>query len=438
MRKKNLRITGQKFMKEVKKVPADKKYRVLTYILSLIILLFSITNLSAQDGAKLFKSNCASCHKVEGKLVGPQLKGSLERTPGKDWIIKWVKNSQALIESGDEYANKIFDEYNKSVMPAHPQLSDEDILAIVDYAESYAPPKESTSSGSVAGEGLAQAQESAIDNPWVLVGLALLLVVIALFLSRVIGVLTNVAVEKNPEAVNVLPKVIPLNQRAKNFARHKLTIAVIVIVGLIFLGRATWDGATSLGRQQGYQPEQPIKFSHQLHAGLNKIDCKYCHVGAERGKTAVIPSLNICMNCHKAVQEGPQYGKEEITKIYTAIGWDPEKQQYIENYQQKSIKWIKIHNLPDHVYFNHSQHVKVGGVECQTCHGPIEEMEVVKQFAPLSMGWCIQCHRETEVQFTNNNYYNNYEEIHQQLKEGKIDKVTVEKIGGTECQRCHY
>lgn len=140
------------------------------------------------------------------------------------------------------------------------------------------------------------------------------------------------------------------------------------------------NGAVNLGRQQGYAPEQPIKFSHELHAGQLKIDCQFCHSGARKGKHANIPAVNVCMSCHKYVQEGPKYGTKEIDKIYAAAGWDPEEQAYTS--PQQPIKWVRIHNLPDHVYFNHAQHVAVGGVDCQTCHGPVETMEVLAQFAP--------------------------------------------------------
>ena len=142
------------------------------------------------------------------------------------------------------------------------------------------------------------------------------------------------------------------------------------------------------------------------------------------------------MNCHKYVQQGPKYGKDEIAKIYDYAGWDVDKQKFTQ--APKNIEWVKIHNLPDHVYFNHSQHVKVGGVKCQTCHGKVEEYEVMKQFAPLSMGWCINCHRQTEVKFAENKYYSVFQKYQDELKKGTKSKVTVEDIGGTECQKCHY
>jgi len=215
-------------------------------------------------------------------------------------------------------------------------------------------------------------------------------------------------------------------------------MALASILAVIALGYYTVGSATALGRQQGYQPAQPIKFSHKLHAGVQQIECQYCHSGAAKGKSAVIPSANVCMNCHKGVTEGPEHGKTEIAKIYKAVGWNPEKNEYIKDYKEQPIEWVRIHNLPDHVYFNHAQHVTAGKQECQTCHGPIEEMEVVEQHSSLGMGWCINCHRQTEVDFRGNDYYSVYEQFHKDLKDEKINKVTVEDIGGTECQKCHY
>jgi hypothetical protein len=217
---------------------------------------------------------------------------------------------------------------------------------------------------------------------------------------------------------------------------NKKTLSALVVIGIVFLGFNIVKGAIDLGRSQGYAPEQPIKFSHAIHAGQNKIDCQYCHTGVEKSKHAVIPSATVCMNCHKYVQEGPQYGTTEIAKIYEHTGWNPDQGAFVK--PPKPLEWVKIHNLPDHVYFNHAQHVKVGGIECQTCHGNIQEMEVVQQFAPLSMGWCVNCHRQSEVQFANNDYYSIFEKFHDDLQKGKKAKVTVEDIGGTECAKCHY
>ena len=219
------------------------------------------------------------------------------------------------------------------------------------------------------------------------------------------------------------------------------TIATLVISSLILviLGAFGYKfGMEEVGVQQGYAPTQPINFSHKIHAGQYEIDCKYCHSTADKSKSASIPSLNTCMNCHKYVKAAEKYDgntSPEIQKIYNAIGFDGDNMEYMEGYEQKPIEWVRIHNLPDLAYFNHSQHVVVGKVECQTCHGPIEEMEKVEQYSTLQMGWCIDCHRERGIDVENNEYY---EEAHKNmLAEGK-DYLTVAENGGLECSKCHY
>ena len=134
-----------------------------------------------------------------------------------------------------------------------------------------------------------------------------------------------------------------------------------------------------VGIHQGYAPEQPIAFSHKGHAGDSRIPCLYCHFGATTSRHAGIPPVNVCMNCHGMLSTQTR----EIEKL----------KEFVQRGQ--AIEWIKVHNLPDFVYFNHSQHV-ISGVECQTCHGRVQAMVRVKQEAPLTMGWCIQCHRSRQ------------------------------------------
>jgi hypothetical protein len=219
------------------------------------------------------------------------------------------------------------------------------------------------------------------------------------------------------------------------------TIATLIIsfIVLVVLGSFGYKfGWEEVGVQQGYSPTQPINYSHKLHAGDYKIDCKYCHSTVEKSRSASIPSLNTCMNCHKFVKATDKYDGEtspEIQKIYDAVGFDGENMEYIEGAVQKPIEWVRIHNLPDLAYFNHSQHVAVGKVECQTCHGPIEEMEKVYQFSTLQMDWCIDCHRERGIDSENNKYY---EEVHKNMKAEGKDYITVAENGGLECGKCHY
>jgi cytochrome c553 len=184
--------------------------------------------------------------------------------------------------------------------------------------------------------------------------------------------------------------------------------------------------AIAIGRSQNYSPDQPIKFSHAVHAGQNQTDCIYCHSSAPYSKSAGIPPENVCMNCHLLVRNGTRSGAFEIAKI-------------ISSYEsRKPIEWVKIHNLPDHVFFSHAQHVSAGGVNCSECHGEVQKMNVVVQVKDLSMGWCLDCHRTRKVDFSNNKFYSEYEALAEKVRNGTLDSVTVEMIGGRECMKCHY
>ncbi len=396
-----------------------------TTCLVLALLSFSFLSIQANaqpDGKKLFKQNCASCHKPDKVLTGPALQGWADRVPDNPWIYDWVRNSQKMIQDGDVYGNQIYKEYNNTEMTAFPQLTDEEIDAIMLYVDNWTPPVDEQ--GPVTGDAEAEAGAS----PTLLLFILLALIVLSLILTRIVNALDRVVKEKMGEPV---PEPLPMHKQILN---AKVKVAAVIVL-IVLAGYKTFDFTSKLGRQEGYAPEQPIAFSHKIHAGINKIDCQYCHSGAWKSRNAVIPSPNVCMNCHRAIPEGPNTGTSEISKIYAAVGWNPETQKY--DGEQKPIEWIKIHNLPDHVYFSHAQHVNAGGLECQECHGPIEEMDVVRQHSPLSMGWCVNCHRDTDVQF-DNAYYSTYEKLHEQLKNKEIKSVTAESIGATECQRCHY
>ncbi len=401
------------------------------WIFGLCLLMLSTATFAQDAAAKagegLFKANCASCHKVNAKLIGPALAG-VESKYEKEWLYSWIRNSQAMVKAGDPQAVSIFAEYNNSIMTAFPSLTDEHIDNILTYVQAVAAdPNWGKDPGEATAASADQAGMDWTSPSFVFLAiLTLLLLAIMFMLSKLTGSLNRMSREQRGEAV---PESVPLFKNRKFMAAASLLLFAL-------LGYSSFNQAAGLGRQQGYQPDQPIKFSHKLHAGTHKIECQYCHSGASKGKSAVIPSANVCMNCHMAIQEGPKYGATEISKIYAASGWDPAKGEYAN--EPKPIEWVRIHNLPDHVYFNHAQHVNAGGLECQQCHGPIEEMEVVEQHSLLSMGWCIDCHTETEVKFTTNDYYGVYEKLHKDLKEGNIKKITVEDIGGLECQKCHY
>ena len=382
----------------------------------------------AKAGMALYKANCTACHAIDRKVVGPALAGVWDRWESEEKIVAWVQNSSKLIASGDAYSNKIFNEYNKSVMTAFPQLSAAQVMDILIYIKNpgVADPAAAAAPAGDAAAGSGVANKGASNwYIWALVGF---LAVLSILLWSVTSKLDKAVREKAGETV----EDVSLDKKIFN----KKTFKVLMLIGSILLVVNIFNGAIDLGRSQGYAPDQPIKFSHALHVGQNKIECQYCHSTVEKSKHASIPGTQVCMNCHKYVQQGPKYGKDEIAKIYDYAGWDVDKQKFTE--APKNIEWVKIHNLPDHVYFNHSQHVKVGGIKCQTCHGKVEEYEVMKQFAPLSMGWCINCHRQTEVKFAENNYYSVFQKYQEELKKGTKAKVTVEDIGGTECQKCHY
>jgi mono/diheme cytochrome c family protein len=378
---------------------------------------------SIAKGKELFSNNCTSCHQISDQVVvGPGLKGVDKRRP-LPWIIAFVKNSQKVIQSGDKYANEIFNKFNKTVMPPH-DFSDADITSIVAYIskESSAP---ATSAVSTPGSPVTDSGADKQAGPGSLVTVLLLAFLVILFLILIVLIIIVTVLSRYLKQKGDLAEedkeLVEQGFDFKALIRNRAFLGILTFVFVAIVAKATLDGAYNLGVQQGYAPTQPIPFSHKLHAGQYKIDCNYCHTGVRKSMSANIPSANICMNCHNTIKpESP-----EIQKIYAAIEKD------------EPIEWVRIHNLPDLAYFNHSQHVKVGGLECQTCHGPIQEMEVVQQYSPLTMGWCINCHRQTEVNGKDNGYYDALLKEHS-LSTGGKTPMTVEHIGGLECSKCHY
>lgn len=416
-------------------VSLTNKILVTTGILSLLLM---SSPMSAQDGEALFKGNCTACHKIDKKMIGPALQGTrakwAERTGGDAAIISWVKNSQGYIkESGDAYAKQLYADYNNTLMTPM-ALSDAEVLAILDYVDTYVPEVPAAAAGgAAAGESV---QTESDPTPWLLV-IVLVLFVVFSVLWGVNKNLTILSRQKNGEEPGEDHDMF--GSFFGFFKKYKSVTVLIVIVLSGYVAVLGWDWLNGIGISQGYQPKQPIWFSHKVHAGQNGINCVYCHNSVEKGKAAGIPSANICMNCHMGVAEGKITGKTEIAKIYDAIGWDADKLRYKENYQQKPIEWVRIHNLQDFVYFNHSQHVVVGKQECQTCHGPIQEMDEVYQFSELTMGWCVDCHRKTEVSMEGNAYYDRiHDDLVQKYKMEGLQSFTVEQIGGLECAKCHY
>lgn len=399
-----------------------KKSTLVKTFLSFAILLASVSATFAQDAAEgetLFKNNCAACHNTSDEvLVGPGLKGISERRP-IEWIVKWVHNPQAVIASGDKYANDLYNKFNKAAMTPYPNFTDDQIKNIVAYVDAAnVAPAAPAAGAAPAADGAAApaAQSSGGMLEVLLVGLLIIMVLVLIALLSIVSTLGKIT---KGEASEDNPFMQRVGENLKAMAANSSVKTGILVLALLLGGKATIDAAYGVGIHQGYAPEQPIKFSHKLHAGQNQINCNYCHTGVYEGKGANVPSANICMNCHNAIKrESP-----EIQKIYRAL----------EN--NEPIQWVRVHNLPDLAYFNHSQHTNVGGLECKNCHGEIEKMEVVEQRSSLTMGWCIDCHRETDVNSKGNAYYDKLVEVHN--KDSKTP-LKVQNIGGLECSKCHY
>jgi len=457
--------------------------KLLTVLL--VIASFSLTAQgNPDDGKKLFKNYCATCHakNMVSAATGPALAGSQERWGDDEALYAWIRNSQQMIQQGHPRALELWEEYKPTIMTAFTALKDEEIASILAYVNGVA---DGSYGGSTAGPIVVDGPVEEESNGWLYALLLGVLALLALILTRIISNLNVLAAAQ--DGVQIERKTLIQSLTSKGM------IGFLIFALVVLAGYTTVTNATNLGRQEGYQPDQPIKFSHETHAGIHKIECQYCHDGARRSKHSVIPAANTCMNCHKAIVNGSEYGTAELTKIYASIGFNPSANKYIENYDEMSeeeikevytkwiedqyvadnelveidaegkgevnrqwngikssltnaqkkriqgpIEWVRVHNLPDHVYFNHAQHVTVGKVECQDCHGTVEKMEVVQQHSPLSMGWCINCHRQTGVKFKDNEYYQSYSKYHEDLKSGDMEKVTVADIGGLECQKCHY
>lgn len=373
-------------------------------------------------GKALFENNCTQCHGLgDDVVVGPGLKGVHSRRP-LPWLIKWIRNSTVLINSGDAYANEIYNKFGKTQMQSF-DFKDDEIVSIVAYIKSEsekavaAPVAQASADGGTASTQSAQTQDSTTLN-YILAIFLIILVLILIILVLIVSVLTKY-LNNRGNLSETESDVVNTKFDLSAIYNSKAFKGGVAIIFVLVAGKACIDGLVGIGVSQGYAPSQPISFSHKLHAGEYKINCNYCHTGVYKSKSANIPSANICMNCHNAIkQESP-----EIQKIYKAIETG------------RPIEWVRVHNLPDLAYFNHSQHTKVGGIQCQQCHGPIEKMEVVQQYSPLTMGWCINCHRETAVNGKDNHYYDNLMVMH---AKGSKEPMKVKDIGGLECSKCHY
>lgn len=469
-----------------------RKFAVALVTLSAFFTLSS----NAQEGKQLFEKNCAVCHQIgQGKLVGPDLKDVTDRRD-REWLVKFIHNSQEVINSGDPIAVKIYEEYKKSVMPSFTQFSDAEVNSIIDYIDKWEPAVVEVLNVDV-NKKTGFKHEEYLRGERLFHGLIPLKNGGSFNCTNCHNTVTSDSLNWNPSAMDLAnsfmdPKGMniyqsmgqPVSEKMQlahtdikmsedevyyiaaylshistgQLAEHKIFpvrlilflafgfLMTLAIIDLLFLhkikykiihiavlltGIAVHTGlavveAQNLSRTKNYAPDQPIKFSHKIHAGDNKIDCRYCHNIVDYSKSAGIPSNNLCLNCHNVVRTGTNSGNFEINKIHRAAN------------SGKPIEWIRVHNLPDHAFFNHSQHTKAGNIACQTCHGKVEEMHILKQENDLSMGWCVNCHRDTEINFKGNKYYSTYKNQQVTDENGNTSPVTVESIGGIDCMKCHY
>ncbi len=408
------------------------------FLVALLLPSLSISQeADIQAGKSLFNANCAACHKLNKKAVGPALSGVTEKYD-KEWLYSWIRNGTQMIKDGDPQAVAIWEEYNRAVMTNYPQFSDEQIDNILAYTNFTPPPPTNTTA--VTAESSSQGSSISLNIILAVTILIFTILIVMLFLVQ--RTLIKIA---NASGVKIETEtkrnITPLWQ---TIVKNQFLIFIMVVGFLLSSAYFTYGYLMQVGIDQGYAPIQPIHYSHKIHAGANQIECKYCHSSARVSKHSGIPSLNVCMNCHEYIAEynGEEdlengytrdFYTNEIKKLYSAVGWDEENQVYTGN--TKPVKWVRIHNLPDFVYFNHAQHAQVAKIECQTCHGPVEEMEIMYQYSPLTMGWCIDCHRESNVD-KDNEYY---QKVHDELsKKYGVEKLTVAQLGGIECAKCHY
>lgn len=419
------------------------------------------TQIYAQ-GEGLFKAKCASCHQPHKNGTGPKLFQVRQKWADggakEGSIYQWVNNWQNAAAS-DPYA-KTVSTWSPTAMTAFPDLKKEDVDAILNWVDEQADP-----ATAAAEEGGATTEVSSEEEggSWIWIILATVFAGIILAVGGVRRQLNRAVAESEGETVN--PDASYLEEFRAWAWKNRLYVGIASLVTVISLAAALIVGLGNIGVVEDYQPSQPIQFPHSVHTGVNGIDCKYCHSNVVKSKTAGIPSVNVCMNCHKQVSGNTPAQQEQIAKIYEAAGWDPTAPGKYTG-KTKPIVWNKVHVLPDHVYFNHSQHVVVGGVDCKQCHGDmtkqtetqrvwtVQELNKIEGNIPLTkatltMGWCIECHDQKEVSTgsldtKNDGYYN---EIHKRLLNNDkklyekylVDgKISVKELGGWECAKCHY
>lgn len=438
--------------------------KIKTIGASIAMFAFASNSWATEDGAALFKANCASCHKLDKNSTGPKLQGARalwEEAGEGELIYDWVKDPMGLIETGKSKRASEVVNFSKTQMTPQ-SVTNEQIDAILDYADAYKPVVKKEE------ESVAKVEEPTTNYVlWLVVFVVVAGVVLyaALSVKRLLSV--AVAEKKGVE----LEEYDSFKDKANAWVYRNWMFALLLfLVVVITLGVELFARGYDVNVFSDYQPSQPIKYSHKLHAGDMGIDCKYCHSSAEKSKHAGIPSTNVCMNCHRMVPEGTETGTVEISKLYEAAGFNVEANDY--NYDEYGnivegtpIVWNKAHNMPDHVFFSHAQHVNpnTGNLDCRQCHGDVEtytlgristnkeinelaktDDKIIHLDKPImTMAWCLECHNKKSVDLTKNEYY---EELHSRLKNRpdemrrilKDDKITVRELGGWECGKCHY
>lgn len=465
------------------------------YFKRLFILSFMLISsvLIAQEGDEkkgyeLFDDKCTSCHKIGGKLIGPDLTGVTKKYDA-EWLQKWILNGKALAESGDARAIEAmkFDP-NSDMDVFEGQISEQDVKDIITWLENpveidtdgdgIPDPKDKcpTEPGVKENKGcpaepISETEQAGGNNmptKMLLVGFGAIAVLLLWLLYKVFALVNAMTAQ----AKGVSEEEAKKGGLIELLDQYRPAINILILLFGLFAMKALFGWLLNIDVNKGYAPEQPIYFSHKVHVGDNGIDCQYCHSAAKHSKTSGIPSLNVCMNCHMSINEFEGKldnenidGTKEIHKIYDHIGYDLEKVAYTG--EEKPIEWKRIHNMQDFVYFNHSQHVVAGekaikkaikegtvpnikninpelddSQVCFACHGKVDQMEVVEMASDFTMGWCIECHRTTEVD-SSNEYYkaHDYDKMHEMAKKAhseRGDKMTVATIGGLECGKCHY
>lgn len=437
------------------------KIRKQTLFSFLLLSLIFISSANAQvDGKAIFKQNCAACHTPLKDGTGPKLQGVKGKwDKAGDNIYKWVNAPSAQIKAGVGSATAIqdYDGMAGTIMPGT-ALSKEEIDALFKYVEDYVKPAPKTPEVAVSNAPVNKKVNSWLI--WLVIGTLLSVLIVAVW-----GVRKQVSYASRAAAGEENIKEETAKEEIKGFMWRNLKL--VSVIGFILFCLGTYYSMEVLYKvgvaDEGYQPEQPIAFTHKVHAGDNEIECQMCHNSASKSKHAGIPTVNVCMNCHKGITEATsgEEGTKEIAKIHAAAGYDVDKRQYTGN--TSPIKWVKVHNLPDHVYFSHAQHVNIGKIECENCHGDVktyttgqisgtktinnlelEGKKLIKLERPLlTMGWCVECHDKADVSTKGNKYY---DDIHERLKKDKElykkvmkdGKIKVRELGGWECSKCHY